>query len=206
MKFKFCILVITLFAACTAKDNREGTHIANGEYVTFSDSTSGWTTRYPKNWPLLTPAEIAALEGRGEEALAEAAGGELIFNHRNLLWLKKDHFNSITSNYQLFDQTIDGPYEDTEKIITDVLEATYEQQGLLFDSRNGTTVIDGLTFTTWEANLFTPDHADTLMTQVMYMRLINNRVALLLNINYNNPVDRNALLTIIHSSKFGFRN
>lgn len=206
MKFNVCILIIILLTACTPKDNREGTYTADGDYITFSDSTSGWTTRYPKSWPALTAKEIAAMEGRGEEMLEEAAGGELLLTHRNLLWLKKDNFNSMTSNYQAFDPEVDGPYGESEKMLTDVLETAYNQQGVPFESKTGLTTIDGLEFTTWEATIFGPDRSDKLMTQIMYLRLVNNKTAVTLNINYGNKADRDTLLAIINSSKFSIRN
>lgn len=206
MKATIFILSIVLFTACTAKDKREGTHTADGDSMVFSDSTSGWTAHYPKSWQVLTDQEVASMEGRGEEAMEETLGGELVISHHNLLWLKKDNFNSMTSNYQVFDPSVDGSYEENEKMTTDVLESTYAQQGLQFESKTENVTIDGLTFTMWETTIFSPDRTDTIMSQRMYMRLINNRIALLLNINYSNPTDRDELFAIVNSSKFSFRD
>lgn len=205
MKFKYFFSFLVLLTACTAKDSREGTYADDGDYMIFSDSTSGWTTRYPKSWTVLSAQEIASMEGRGEEAIEDAAGEEIVYSHRNLLWLKKDNFNSMTSNYQPFDPEADGPYEETEKMTTDVLETTYQQQGVDFESTTGTKMIDGLAFTTWEVTIFGPGRTDTIMSQVMYQRLINNRTALLININYGNRADRDTLLAIVEASKFSIR-
>lgn len=205
MKIVYWFPFLVILVACNAKDNREGTHTPEGDYVTFSDSTSGWSARYPKSWPVLGAAEIARMEGRGEEALEDAAGAQLELSHRNLLWLKKDDFNSMTSNYQRFDPNIDGPYEETERLVTEVLETAYRQNKMQFDTRRGNAMLDGLDFTTWEAIIYTPDRSDTLMTQVMYMRLIDSNIALTLNINYGNRADRDTLLAIINSSKFAMR-
>ena len=206
MKIAFYAITLFIFISCSTGNRPEGTHNAEGDHMVFSDTTTGWTTRYPKRWKALTQKEMRAMEGKGEDVLEEAAGGELVLTHRNLLWLKKDDFNSMTSNYQPYDAVTDGSYEEMENMITGVLEKAYQQQGIQFESKTGTSMIDGLAFSMWEATILTPDRSDTIMTQVMYQRLLDKRTAILININYGSMADRDTLMSIVNASKFTIRD
>lgn len=205
-KYTPIFIIFFLLASCSVKDKREGTYTDNGDYILYSDSTTGWTTRYPKTWNKLTAHEIAAMEGRGQNILEEAAGEEIPLTHRNLLWLQKDKLNNLTSNYELFDPNTDGSYEENEKLIFAVMEQAYQNNGMQFDTKLGRATLDGLEFTTWKAFIYNPDRTDTIMTQHMWSRLIGERTAIMLNINYNNSTDRDALMSIIKSSKFTIRD
>ena len=68
------------------------------EYQPFEDKATGWTTKYPASWERMSQEEMDKLEGRGLEAMEETLGDRIALTHTNLLWLKKDEFNSFTSN------------------------------------------------------------------------------------------------------------
>lgn len=201
MKPCYGLLIVALLGACKSDKEKP-----SETYLVFSDSTSGWTTQYPETWPAMSSAEIAKMEGRGQDAMENAAGQDIELTHTNLLWLKKDDFNSLTSNHDPFDSLVDGSFEENEKAIQDVLELTYRQNGLKFETSTGKETIDGLEFSTFETTLFMPNGTDTLMRQVIWSRLLSNKLSLTLNINSNNPADRATLMNIIRTSKFSIRD
>ena len=194
-RLKLIILIILPFYGCNSQKTDRA------EYKIYEDTVTGWTTRYPTSFKLMTTEEINKLEGRGQTAMEETLDGELILTHKNLLWLTKDQFNSFTSNSQPYDTTVDGPYNESQGLLYQALEETYTNQGIQFDVKYGTVKIDNLDFSTMETILYTPDRKKVLMTQIMYDRLINGDISLTLNINYNNEKDKAVLLDIINSSK-----
>jgi hypothetical protein len=208
MKLNSFLLLLILLAACKAdvKDKRAGTHESDGAYIKFSDPVSGWSTRYPKSWHRLTPEEISKMEGKGEELLESAADQEFVINNTHLIWLKKDMFNSFTSTYEPYSVSKNGSFEENEKYVFQMLETAYRQNGMAIESKQGKAMLDGLEFITWECEIYAPDKSKVLMRQVMYGRLIDDRLSLTLNANYGNESDRDTLMAIINESKFAVRD
>lgn len=155
---------------------------------------------------MMTPDEIATVEGRGQEAIETSMDQELDdLRHRNLLWLRKDLFNSMTSNIQPFDATVDGDYEEIQKGIIEIIKQTYSDQGIQFEIKTEKVKIDGLEFNAAYITLYTPDRSKTLMNQIIYDRLIEGDKILTININYND-LGKEEMISIIKASKFSKRN
>ncbi len=166
----------------------------------------GWSVDYPDYLRILSDTEIAAYEGRVEGSLEETIGEEIEYNHQNLIWLLKDRFNSFSSNSQPYDSEIDGPFEENQKMLNETILETYKNQGIEFDSEFGTYNIDGLGFSSMTTKLYTPDRSKVILTQIVFERLFSNSRTLTLNINYNNPMDKEILMKIVDSSKLTIRN
>lgn len=199
-RLKLLLLFILPVCACSSQK-------ADNELLKdFVDDEIGWTSKFPESFEIMAPEEIDRVEGRGQTAMEETVEEELVLTHKNLLWLRKDAFNSFTSNSQPFDPATDGSYEENQEALGQIIEETYRSQGIQFETKYGSTEIDGLEFSTMETVLYTPDRKKVLMNQIMYDRLINGTASLTLNINYNNDEDRDALLGIIKSSKLSKRN
>ncbi|MEQ8713469.1 MAG: hypothetical protein RIC80_10645 [Cyclobacteriaceae bacterium] len=176
------------------------------EFRTFKDDQMGWSVDYPDYLRILSDTEIAAYEGRAEGPLEETIGEEIEYNHQNLIWLLKDRFNSFSSNSQPYDSEIDGPFEENQKMLNEAILETYKNQGIEFDSEFGTYNIDGLGFSSMTTKLYTPDRSKVILTQIVFERLFSNSRTLTLNINYNNPMDKEILMKIVDSSKLTIRN
>ena len=200
MRLSLFLLIIAPLYSCNSQSSNDV------EYKKFEDLGTGWTTTYPFSFRVMTQEEIDKLEGRGQKALESTIDAKLELLHKNLLWLKKDQFNSFTSNSQAFDTIADGSYEDSQEIIYQTLEEAYRSHGIPFDVKYGKTKIDNLEFSTMETTVYTPDRKNILMTQILYDRLINGVISLTLNVNYNNEKDKAALLGIISSTKLSKRN
>ncbi|NBW35625.1 MAG: hypothetical protein EBR30_11540 [Cytophagia bacterium] len=180
-------------------------HAGQVEYKLYKDEGTGWVTKFQNSFQVMSAEEIAKLEGRGQVAMEETLDEKLVLTHKNLLWLKKDQFNSFTSNSQPFDAVTDGSYAENQALLFETIEETFKNQGLEFNVKYGKVLIDNLEFSTMETTLYTPDRKKVIMNQIMYDRLINGTLSLTLNINYNNEVDKAVLLDIINSSKFSKR-
>jgi hypothetical protein len=161
----------------------------------------GWTIHYPNDWKVLSKDEIAIIEGRGRTAMESTINEEIPLNNNNLLWLKKDQFNSFTSTIQPYDTIEDGSYSENQELLTQLMVDTYTNQGLQFDYKSGKELVDGLEFTTFESVIYTPDRKKIILNQIMYDRLINGKTSLTFSINYNNDKDKQALMEIIKTSK-----
>lgn len=178
---------------------------AQTEFSTYKDSVSGWSTQYLSSTHLMTPDEIATIEGRGQDAIESSIDQELdILRHRNLIWLRKDLFNSMTSNVQPFDAAIDGDYEEVQTGILEIIKQTYSDQGIQFDIKTEKTKIDGLEFNAAYITLYAPDRSKVLLNQIIYDRLIEGKLILTININYND-LGKEEMLSIIKASKFSKR-
>jgi hypothetical protein len=199
-KFNLFIFLV-LVCACNNSQKSE-----NADYKIFEDKETGWTTKFPGSFKVMTDDEIAKLEGRGETVMEETLNQDIILSHRNLLWISKDPFNSFTSNTQPYDSVTEGSYKENQEILFEAMTETYTNQGMQIDVKYGTTKIDNLEFATMETTIYTPDRKKTIMTQVMYDRLLDGTLSLTLNINYNNDKDKAVLLGIIDASKLSRRN
>lgn len=173
--------------------------------MSYSDSVSGWSAQYPKDWHVMSAKEILAAENRGAKMLEPNMRKDVPLTSTQLLWLRKDDFNSFTSNYELFDSR-DGVYEDVERGVFGMIKSSYTELGLSVDSSVDSLMLDGLSFLRWQATIYAADGKTVIMNQVMCCRLIDNRISLLLNLNYNNPTDRDKLMKVLESSYFSIRN
>jgi hypothetical protein len=172
----------------------------------YYDEASGWSTEYPDSWHRMSTEEIAEVEGRGLEAVEEAIATELVLSHRNLLWLKKDIFNSFTSNIQLLDADLQGSYASQHEIFKEVILSTYRQQGINHTTTSRKVKIDGIDFSLLEVKLYTPDGKQLIMTQHLYDGLIDPRTMMILNANFNNAADKALQLRIVKKSTFRKRS
>ena len=110
----------------------------------------GWKFSYPSDWKVLSDDDIAVIEGRGKSAMESTINEEIEVNNKNLLWLKKDQFNSFTSTIQPYDSLVDGPYLENQASLNHLIIETYKNQGIQFDYKICKELIDGLEFTTLE--------------------------------------------------------
>jgi hypothetical protein len=199
-KMVFFIWITISFLSCNFQTSQK-----DNATVKFECKEIGWSFEYPSNWKILTDNEIAIIEGRGKTAMEETMNEKIEVNHKNLLYLKKDPFNSFSSTIQPFDSITDGPYPETQTALNQLIIETYKNQGMQFDYKIGKEIIDGLEFQTLESIIYSSDRKKIIMNQIMYDRLINGKMSLTLSINYNNEKDKQSLFGIIRTSKITFR-
>jgi hypothetical protein len=194
------LLIILPFCAYSQQADKSG-------FIPYQDEAIGWTTRYSIWFKRMTDEEIKETESKGKELMEEALEIDSIdMSHRNLLWLKENAGNTMTSSVQAFDAATDGSYEDLRKTIHAAIEESYSAKGIKYSVVYGIREVDGLEFSTMEILLYAPGTQRVMMAQIMYDRLINGRLALMLNINYTNELSKKILLETINSSKFSLRD
>jgi hypothetical protein len=194
------IWIVIGFTSCNSQTTKQT--IQTSEYEC---NVIGWKFNYPSDWKVLSDDDIAVIEGRGKSAMESTINEEIEVNNENLLWLKKDQFNSFTSTIQPYDSLVDGPYLENQASLNQLIIETYKNQGIQFDYRIGKELIDGIEFTTLESTIYTPDRKKVIMNQIIYDRLINGKTSLTLSINFNNDKDKQSLLGIIKTSKIAQR-
>jgi len=202
MKFSYtlkpglAVLIACLVVSCNTQEK------GDAGYKTYSDEKTGWTTEYPASWKKMSEEEIDELEGRGQQMMESTIHEKLAILHQNLLWLKKDAFNSFTSNSQAYDSIEDGPYAEFQELSFHTILETYDAQGIPYDATFGKVVIDSIAFSTMEITVYAPEKKRTIINQIMYDALVTPSQALTININFNNNKDREVLTNIVNSSKF----
>jgi hypothetical protein len=199
-KILLIIWIVIGFTSCNSQTTKQT--IQTSEYEC---NVIGWKFNYPSDWKVLSDDDIAVIEGRGKSAMESTINEEIEVNNENLLWLKKDQFNSFTSTIQPYDSLVDGPYLENQASLNQLIIETYKNQGIQFDYRIGKELIDGIEFTTLESTIYTPDRKKVIMNQIIYDRLINGKTSLTLSINFNNDKDKQSLLGIIKTSKIAQR-
>lgn len=170
----------------------------------YSCKEVGWETELPQNWNLFTKAESKALNDKGQSAIEKSTGLKVDASAlKELVTLKKDNFNSFLSTIEPFDSTKDGDYAEHNVAVDKLIADTYAHQKIKMESKEGSEIVDGNTFHTWEAKIFAPgsDSNKVILWQKMYSRLIN-KYDFSMTLSYNNEADKAILMKIINSSKF----
>jgi hypothetical protein len=196
----YSLLFCFLWLSCNSQPKQDS------KYKHFECAEAGWSFEYPSDWSEYSKEEIAKVETRGREAMEMTADTEIEMNTKNILWLKKDPFNSFTSTLQPSDSISRKQHSEDEELLNQTIIDTYKSQGIEFDYKTGKQNIDDLEFHVFEATIYTPDRKTVLLNQIVFDRLIGDKTALTLSLNYNNEKDKQALLHIIGSSKFKIRD
>jgi hypothetical protein len=204
MNYRRSILVIPILVILLTSCN-SGVTSKSSDCIEFECEELGWTFEYPASWKVLSPAEIAEIEGRGKTAVEGTVNEEITMNNKNILYLKKNPLNSFTSTMQAYDSLTDGPYEENQAMLTQLIIETYQKQGIQFDFKTGKTKIDGLEFSTLESTIYSPDRKKVIMQQIMYDRLFDRKYSLTMSVNYSNEADRKTLIALLQSSHFSVR-
>jgi hypothetical protein len=194
------LLLIGLLNACVVQPN------AKKEITRYVNKEVGWSVDYPKDWKILNNDDIIKSEGNAKQALETMMKDSIPVNHKNLIWIQKDQFNSFSSTLQKFDSLKDGSYVKTQADLFQVMLQTYAKQGFQFQYKLGKDFIDGLEFKTYFIKFLTADKKNVILYQVIFDRLIDGKNALTLSINFNNDADQKTLINIVKSSKLTIRN
>jgi hypothetical protein len=174
--------------------------------MTYQNDAIGWQISYPAEWIIQTSEEIAMVENMGKEALEEVVDDELPMDHTNLLWLKKDAYNSFTSTTQPWQKTQDEDFESSQQDQFESIIKTFKNKGLHVEHLYGKHTIDGLEFLTLENHLYFKSNSTYLMSQIIFVRLIEGETVFTLAINWNDEDIKRELLGMVESSTFEKRD
>ena len=167
----------------------------------FENEEVGWSFNFPSDWPRPDLDEISRLNQLGKSSLEETLKDTIPNVATDLLWLKKDKFNLFTSAYQKFDRSTGQSYDESQKDLKEIIIDSYLQNGLVIDYQIGKIIIDGLKFNYLKTKVYQPNSKIIIATQIMYDRLIEEKI-LNFSITYSNEKNHKELLEIIETSKF----
>lgn len=193
------VLFTILTVACSSSK-----HVGDA-YVTYEDRETGWSTRYPASWELVEDADAAATEARGVKKIETTVNRKVDMDHTRLLWIRNGPKNSLNSNKMVYKFSSAAAYNDNYKRIYEIVIKTQEREGLKFDYKYGSMMIDGLEFQTFEMTIYSKS-GSVAGHQLVCTRYINGRIGLLININFTSEKNKEILMAVLMSSKFSIRD
>lgn len=213
MKPPFLLAALLLcLVSCDKKQDVEQKKklIENGSLTSslvYTAEQVGWQTTVPADWKVMTPEQKAKATETGKKALEKTAGSTVdTAQLKELLNLSKDKANSFLSTIEPYSEATDGSYSAHSKEVLEVLVQTYKNAGVkLGKVATGKDTVDGLEFETVEIEILHPTSGAVVLSQKYYWRLING-YDFGITISTNNDKDRQALLSVVTSSKFSKRD
>ena len=213
MKPQFLLAALLLcLVSCDKKQDVEQKKklIENGSLTSslvYTAEQVGWQTTVPADWKVMTPQEKAKTTETGRKAIEKTAGNTIdTAKLKELLNLSKDKANNFLSTIEPYSEATDGSYSAHNKEVLNVLVQTFKNAGVkLGKVATGKETVDGLEFETVELDILHPTSIAVIIRQKYYWRLING-YDFGMTISTNNDKDRQALLSVVTSSKFSKRD
>jgi len=190
-----CLLGIAIiFSSCSGQKQSSPKTYYNEDFK--------WTIIIPAKLDTISAEKWQQMQGRGTEAMEKTVGEKIENRTTTLFALKYDQSNYFESNYQPYDESTDGDYSETSKIVNDVLYQTFASQmpNAKLDSMSSTTTIDGLTFHTFTIEVTLS--GNKVMKAAMYNRLFGKK-DLTVSIVTMSKEKEKELLNAWTNSKFG---
>ncbi len=130
---------------------------ANSSTLVFNEL--GWTITIPEGFEAVNEAEWSKIEDKGVKAIEETHGEELINQTTTLFAYRNAQFNVFESNYQPFDENVDGDWVASCKVVNDIVFETFEAQmpNIPIDSTSSVERIAGREFQTFMVKINLPN-------------------------------------------------
>lgn len=161
-----------------------------------------WNITIPMGFQYIEPEVWAAYQQKGEAAIEDTYGEEIINQAKTIFAFKADQFNYFESNYQPYDLQTDGDYIETCKAVNEILYETFKAQmpDIKIDSSFSSEFIDSLEFQKFAMKI---EYPNAMVMQVyMYSRLFGNN-ELTINLMAIDPFKGQLMMDAFKSSKFG---
>lgn len=157
--------VLALFMRCSGQraDQKE---LYNEEFK--------WSIRIPAGFEHVSAAEGERLQNKGL-SLIEKTYGQPVENQAKMIFeFKSGPQNYFESNYQPFDEQVDGNYSESFDAVNQIIYETFMAQmpGITIDTARTMTAVDGLDFHTCKMKI---THPNMVLNFVMYSRLFDKR-------------------------------
>ncbi len=130
---------------------------ANSSTLVFNEL--GWTITIPEGFEAVNEAEWSKIEDKGVKAIEETHGEELINQTTTLFAYRNAQFNVFESNYQPFDENVDGDWVASCKVVNAIVFETFEAQmpNIPIDSTSSVERIAGREFQTFMVKINLPN-------------------------------------------------
>lgn len=193
-KFIFLILFLSSFVSGFSQGKTKSKNFYNKDFK--------WTIAIPEDFENVSPKEWAKMQDRGKEAIENTMNEEVTNQATVLFAIKNGQFNYMESNYQPFDEEVDGNYQETMAALNAILYETFTNQmpDAKVDTSTTTTEISGLTFRTFNIRLEFPN--GIVMNTIMFSRLFGKR-DFTVNIVYVDELEGKKMKDAWFGSKFG---
>ena len=196
----FILIVFSSLVSCVHTDPNKQIDEGKVEGETYTSEEIGWTMQIPKGWPVISKNKMDKSTELGMEAVEKIAGEFDYSGLKHLISFQKSRFNLFQSTSEPFELEYEGEWEDNNIGVKELICATYDSQGMKFDTSSSTMKIDGLAFEAFHITIFDPK-GDTLICQDMYNSYING-YDFGVNINYDNQEDKETMMKVFRRSKF----
>jgi hypothetical protein len=183
----------TILACCKGQPKTNKRLIYNNDFK--------WTITIPPNFDTVSAEKWAIMQNRGAEAIEKTHNADVENNSKTIFVFQNDQFNYFEANYQPFDSTIDGNYDENIKQAINIVYQTFEAQmpGARLDSSSSTAIISGLRFQTFKVKISLDNNV--IMTWQMFSRLFDTK-DLTVNIMTMDRQKEHELLEAWTNSKF----
>ncbi|EJL74252.1 hypothetical protein [Chryseobacterium populi] len=160
-----------------------------------------WTIKIPEGFEKVNNEEWAKMQGKGEDALEKTSGQKVINQAKIIFVVKSSNFNYLEANYQPFDPSVDGNYEETNKAVNDVLYQTFKDNmpGSKIDTVSTKEKINNLLFYKYVTKITMPNNM--VMELQMYSRLFDKK-EFTINIMFMDPKKGEEMINAWKASKF----
>ena len=186
------LLYVVLALNCSCHKTKDS------DYLVYKDTATGWTTKYPSSWTIMTEDEVNKL-ATGSLAMYEqisGKGGEV--GGRRLLCIKRDDRNYFISGVQPIEDRTEEEKDNTYREMFILLK----KYGLNFDHDIQTVKIDGEPFKKIDVSIYSNNREKLLYYQTLYDRLKNDGEHFTFSMKYDNDVDKEIMEYIVNSGKF----
>ena len=164
---KYLIVCFTIIIQSCNGQNTSKQEIYNKDFK--------WTITIPENFQNVSKEEWSKMQNKGEEAIENTYGEEIINQSKTIFVFKSDQFNYFESNYQPFDVAIDGDYLESCKNVNNIIFETFKTQmpGIKIDSTSSVEKIDNLNFQIFKLKVEYPNKM--ILNLMMYSRLFDKK-------------------------------
>ena len=137
------------------------------------NSVFNWTITIPEGFKSVSAEQWEKMQNKGASAIEKTYGQEIVNRAKTILVFSDGPTNYFESNYQPFDEHIDGDYVTSCKGVGDILYGTFASQlpKAKIDSARSTEKIDGLVFQKFKIKITIP--GKLVMYSLMYSRLFD---------------------------------
>lgn len=168
----------------------------------ISISQFNWTIEIPNNYTEVDPETWGNQQKKGEELIENTFGEELTNETVTLFVYKNEELNSIESNYQPFDEAIDGNYIEVFDDVNALLYETMITQlpDIEIETKRGAKMIDNLLFQSFEMKITYPNK---MIVYFLMFSMLFEKEELTINIIYVDEKQGELMKNALFNSKFG---
>ena len=186
-------LVAILLAACSGQSTTQK-EIFNQDF--------NWTIIPPDGFESVSSEEWARLQNKGASAIEDTYGEEIVNQGKTIFVFKSGQLNYFESNYQPFDESVDGDHLESVKAVNEMMYGTFMSQmpNAKVDTTLSTEKIDNLDFYVTNMKITYPNNM--VMKILMYNRLFEKK-EFTVNITYVDEEKGEQMKSTWRNSKFG---